>query len=53
MSCVTAAQVVGKTTADSPKEKFVQDMVGIISKVCQAEVQQEDITVKVCVCVCV
>jgi hypothetical protein len=46
-SCVTAAQVVGKPTADGPKEKFVQDMVAIISRVCQAEVQQEDIAVKV------
>jgi ethanolamine utilization microcompartment shell protein EutS len=44
---VTVAQVVGKPTADSPKEKFVQDMVAVISKVCQAEVQQEDIAVKV------
>jgi hypothetical protein len=40
-------QVVGKPTAGSTKEDFVRDMVATISRVCQAEVQQEDITVKV------
>jgi hypothetical protein len=47
VSSVIAAQVVGKPTVDSPKEQFVQDMVATISRVCQAEVQQEDVTVKV------
>ncbi|WIA18012.1 hypothetical protein OEZ85_009499 [Tetradesmus obliquus] len=39
-------QVVGKPAAGSSKEGFVQDMVATIGKACQAEVQQEDITVK-------
>ncbi|KAF6262986.1 hypothetical protein COO60DRAFT_530732 [Scenedesmus sp. NREL 46B-D3] len=40
-------QVVGKPTADTSKNDFVQDMVATICRVCQAEVQQDDITVKV------
>eukprot|EP00882_Tetradesmus_deserticola_P017115 GHRQ01018317.1.p1 GENE.GHRQ01018317.1~~GHRQ01018317.1.p1 ORF type:complete len:189 (+),score=42.57 GHRQ01018317.1:304-870(+) len=40
-------QVVGKPAVDSSKDNFVRDMVETIRRVCQTEVQQDDIIVKV------
>lgn len=39
-------QVVGKATG-APKQQFVDDMVSIISRQCQTEVQQDNIAVQV------
>ena len=39
-------QVVGKATSESPKEAFVADMVQLISRVCEAEIADEQITVQ-------
>eukprot|EP00775_Hariotina_reticulata_P004110 gene4110-4356_t len=39
-------QVVGKVTADSPKNQFVSDMVSIVAQVCEAEIKEADVTVQ-------
>ena len=39
--------MVGKVSTDAPKEAFVQDMVGIISRVNEVQVHQENIEVQV------
>lgn len=38
-------QVVGKT-AESPKDVFVSDMVSLLSRVCEVDIQQEQVQVK-------
>lgn len=38
-------QVVGKT-AESPKDVFVSDMVSLLSRVCEVDIQEEQVQVK-------
>lgn len=38
-------QVVGKTT-DSPKDVFVSDMVSLLSRVCEVDIQQDQVKVQ-------
>lgn len=39
-------QVVGKPTPDAPKEAFVSDMVALLSRVCEVDIQQQHVKVQ-------
>jgi putative lipoic acid-binding regulatory protein len=39
-------QVVGKTTPEAPKEAFVADMVALLARVCEVDIQQDQVQVQ-------
>lgn len=39
-------QVVGKTTPEAPKEAFVADMIALLARVCEVDIQQDQVQVQ-------